>query len=272
MMKVKIGLINEIVMILRKGLDQGDTFNAVFDLIEKSVIFESATLYIYNRKEDTLEIMHQIGKDVVDLVRQIPFSKGMGLSSWVSKQERPVILESLVKANPGKERQLASFISMPMRSNGKLIGVLNLGHSKPNMFLKKDEEQFHQFAQQITIVVEKFMLRNQLEIQNKQLEEALEKLKITQAKLVENERLAAVGELVVTVNHEINNPLTTIIGLAEILELSLNSVKPEKIKEAISAIVKESKRIKRITERLTRIQNTNSTEYVDSTRMIVLPD
>ena len=123
MMKVKIGLINEIVMILRKGLNQGDTFNAVFDLIEKTVIFESATLYIYNQKQDTLEIMHQIGKDVVDLVRQIPFSKGMGLSSWVSNQERPVILESLVKANPGKERELASFISMPMRSNGKLIGV-----------------------------------------------------------------------------------------------------------------------------------------------------
>jgi len=84
--------------------------------------------------------------------------------------------------------------------------------------------------------------------------------------------LAAVGELVVTVNHEINNPLTSIIGLAEIMALSYNSASPEKIKEAIGAILKESKRIQRITERLAGLQNTQSRGYVDSTRRIVLPD
>ena len=57
-MKIKNEIINELVKILIKGLDQGDTFSAVFDLIEKTITFESATLYIYNQKEDNLEIMH----------------------------------------------------------------------------------------------------------------------------------------------------------------------------------------------------------------------
>lgn len=270
-MKVNTKTIKKIVKILQKGLDQGDTFNAVFDLIEKAVSYDSATLYIYNSTEDVLEIMHQVGDEVVDLVRNVPFPRGMGLSSWVSKLDRPVILESLVRSNPGRERRLASFISMPMRSNDKLIGVLNLGHSEPNIYLKEDADEYQQFVEQITIVIETFMLRKQLEIQNTQLSEALEELKNAQEQLVEKERLAAVGELVVTVNHEINNPLTSIIGLAEILELSHATATPERITEAITAILSESKRIQRITERLTRIESTDSIDYVDSTRRIILP-
>jgi len=53
-----------------------------------------------------------------------------------------------------------------------------------------------------------------------QLEKTVEILRATQAKLVHSEKLSAVGEFVAGVAHELNNPLTALIGYAELLQSS----------------------------------------------------
>ncbi len=269
---VAIDFLHEIVTLLQKGLGAGETFEAVFQLVEKSVPFESATLYLYQEEDDNLVIMHQEGEEVVDLIREIPFSRGMGMASWVSQQEKPIILESLTKSRPGKERRFTSFVSLPLRAASRLIGVLNLGHSTPNMYLQSEVETFSLMAEELSIIVETFILREKLEEKNQMLTTALQNLHDAQGLLVERERLAAMGELVVTVNHEINNPLTSVIGLAEILELSAATLTPDKVRDAIKAILKEARRIQEITNRLTRITSSKSTNYVGDTLMTELPE
>lgn len=269
---VATDFLREIVTLLQKGLSQGETFDAVFQLVERSVPFESATLFIYNTEEDQLEVMHQVGEDVVDLITEIPFTRGMGMSSWVSEQHDPIILESLARSRPGKERRFNSFVSMPLRAVDNLIGVLNLGHSTPNMYLQDDKEAFSLMANELSVIVETFILRRQLEDQNAKLKQALSELQNAQGLLVEKERLAAMGELVVTVNHEINNPLTSIIGLAEILELSSATLSPQKLQEAVRAILKEARRIQEVTARLERISSSQNTDYIGDTKMTPLPE
>ncbi len=269
---VATDFLHEIVTLLQKGLGAGETFEAVFHLVEKSVPFESATLFLYNHEEDRLDIMHQEGDDVVDLIREIPFTRGMGLASWVSQQEKPIILESLSKSRPGKERRFTSFVSLPLRAADKLIGVLNLGHSTANMYLKTDMDAFSVMAEELSIIVETFILRAQLEEKNAMLTKTLDELNDTQGLLVEKERLAAMGELVVTVNHEINNPLTSIIGLVEILELSAATLSPQKVQDALKAILKEANRIQDITRRLSQLSNSEAKDYVGDTRMTKLPE
>src|SRR5204862_7495049 len=46
----------------------------------------------------------------------------------------------------------------------------------------------------------------------------VEILKTTQAQLVQSEKLSAIGEFVAGVTHELNNPLTSVIGFAELLQ------------------------------------------------------
>ncbi|MBI4327024.1 MAG: response regulator, partial [Chloroflexi bacterium] len=53
-----------------------------------------------------------------------------------------------------------------------------------------------------------------------QLEKTVETLKTTQAQLVQSEKLSAIGEFVAGVTHELNNPLTAVIGFAELLQQS----------------------------------------------------
>ena len=269
---VATDFLHEIVTLLQKGLGEGETMEAVFQMVERSVPFESATLFLYNDEQDKLEIMHQQGPEVVDLIREFPFSRSMGLASWVSQQTNPIILESLTKARPGKERLFESFVSLPLRTAKQLIGVLNLGHSTANMYLKSDLEAFRVLAEELSVLVEMFVLRQKLQEQNPKLSVALNDLQAAQGKLVEQERLAAIGELVVTVNHEINNPLTSIIGLAEILSISAASLPPAKLQEAAKGIIRESKRIQEITSRLSRIKNSATTNYVGNTQMTQLPE
>jgi C4-dicarboxylate-specific signal transduction histidine kinase len=67
-----------------------------------------------------------------------------------------------------------------------------------------------------------------------------EELQSLQRQVIRQERLAAVGQLVSGVAHEINNPLQAILGFAELLQMQSNV--PEDVKTDLRLIQKESAR------------------------------
>ena len=67
-----------------------------------------------------------------------------------------------------------------------------------------------------------------------------EELESLQGQVIRQERLAAVGQLVSGVAHEINNPLQAILGFAELLQMQ--SDVPESVKTDLRLIQKESAR------------------------------
>ena len=79
------------------------------------------------------------------------------------------------------------------------------------------------------------------------LEKAVETIKTTQAQLIQSEKLSAVGQFVAGVAHELNNPLTTVIGFSEILQN--NNLNPE-AKEHIDLIAKSARRCHKIVHSL----------------------
>jgi nitrogen fixation/metabolism regulation signal transduction histidine kinase len=73
--------------------------------------------------------------------------------------------------------------------------------------------------------------------------EVKSELELEQKKLIENERLAAIGEIATKVAHEIRNPLS---GIKVALETMKNRVEDEGRKEDIEEIIREMNRLNRI--------------------------
>jgi len=86
-------------------------------------------------------------------------------------------------------------------------------------------------------------------------------------KLVKAERLAAIGELIVTLNHEINTPLSVISGNAELLAGRMKNA-PEEVQEKIRAIREECRHIAEILLKVRKLKQAAPKTYIQDTRMI----
>lgn len=96
-------------------------------------------------------------------------------------------------------------------------------------------------------------------------------LKKTQEELATKNRLAAIGEVVASINHEINNPLMVISGNAQFLEMTIDKNASEDTKERIKAIIDECERISTVTQKLRDIKVPVTEKYTsEGERMIDL--
>ena len=81
-----------------------------------------------------------------------------------------------------------------------------------------------------------------------ELEKAYNELQQLQSHLVQAEKLAYLGKLAAGIAHEINNPLTSVLGIASFLLKKMSEDDP--MNEDFQLIVEETKRCKRIVEDL----------------------
>jgi methyl-accepting chemotaxis protein len=93
-------------------------------------------------------------------------------------------------------------------------------------------------------------------------------LKKKEEELVKSKRLAAIGEIAASVNHEINNPLMIISGNAQFLEMSLQDA-PEDVRERVKTISEEAERISQVTQKLRNIKNPVSEQYTSQSDQMI---
>lgn len=80
-----------------------------------------------------------------------------------------------------------------------------------------------------------------------ELEKTVETLKATQHQLIQSEKLSGIGEFVAGVAHELNNPLTSVMGFSELLQ---QSDLPEQQRRYLDVIFKSAKRCQKVVQSL----------------------
>jgi two-component system NtrC family sensor kinase len=102
---------------------------------------------------------------------------------------------------------------------------------------------------------------------NKELVSTVDRLRSTQAQLVQSEKLSAIGLLVAGVAHELNNPLTSIIGYAQLVSEELEGRrellgKDDSLPEDVARILTESERAAKIVRNLLTFARRQTSERV----------
>jgi two-component system, NtrC family, sensor kinase len=140
-----------------------------------------------------------------------------------------------------RSARMRGFVCVPLRSRGRILGTLSLGRRTAAPFNEREVALVQATAHHIGIAVDNARLYSETRRQ-------LDELKLTQSQLIHAEKLSAVGELASGVAHEINNPLTTILGQSHLLAGAADL--PEAARERIRIITEETVRAARIVHNL----------------------
>lgn len=135
-----------------------------------------------------------------------------------------------------------SLLGLPLVIKGQTAGlVLLVDTLQDRRFSRREIELAQALVLQAANALGNARLYRDLEL-------SLEELHRTQTKLVQTARLSAMGELAAAVAHQINNPLTTILGDTELILQDLPQT--DQNYEAVDAISRAGKRAHEVVRRL----------------------
>jgi len=262
----KIGLMAEIMEIFRDAPPEKATYIRAFDSIRKVMPFEGAMLYLFDRSISQL-MEEAVFGEAAGLSLHDRFACGAEFTKWVAHQKQPILLENK-KVHTGQIRgQDESVLVVPLIVGDSILGVVSFTNRQAGLFRDKDIKLLTIIADQMASSIERLRYQQELEKKNQALIRAQEVLKQAEQERIEDERLKAVRELAVSINHEINNPLSVITGNVEYLQYKNKNMDP-KILERLKIIQAEATRIAEINRRLLDIQNLVTQSYIEDDNMI----
>lgn len=192
--------------------------------------------------EETERLVKEMEPDLLITDYQLPKKNGLEVVKW-ARAARPQMAIIMVTAHSSPEL---------------LVELVRTGVDD---FLAKPFD-VTAIAPLVEIALRKASIRN-IDLQFRAM--TLELLQVHQ-QVVRTQRMAAIGEVGLAVRHEVNNPLTALMGQAEML-LHRRGDLPEDVKKRLTTIHEMAVRIRDIVKQLEDIKEDRTKTYIGTVRM-----
>jgi two-component system NtrC family sensor kinase len=152
-----------------------------------------------------------------------------------------------------RKEGLHSVFVVILWSKDRVLGGLVVGSRSPREFSPADINLLIAVGSQISNAIDRSVLYQETR-------QAYDNLRRTQEQLLHSEKMAAVGQLISGVAHELNNPLTAILGYSQLL-LSSGHMPPQGM-EYSDKLYKQAQRTHRIVQNLLSFARQHKPERV----------
>jgi signal transduction histidine kinase/putative methionine-R-sulfoxide reductase with GAF domain len=173
---------------------------------------EDTHIYLYDAEQDVF------AKSVVlwrSGVRELAMAQPQhaGLIDQVRLSGQPIVINNVLEhelyaASETAKVKIKSIAGFPLKRAGAVLGVFTVSYLVVHRFGEDELRMLNLLANQASIAID-----NALSYQK--LQDALAERERTQQALIQSESLAAVGQLVAGVAHELNNPLASVSSLIQ---------------------------------------------------------
>ncbi len=264
----------EVARVLSGTLAQEDLLEAIRQQVVQVMRCSSYFLALYHEETEELDF-----RLLVDGGQRYPPFRtplGRGPASVVIRERRPLLLHDLPQEaealglefrTAGSGEASRSWLGVPLETRGRLLGLMAVTDYEPHTYTEADMALLENIARQVALALENSRLYEETRLRNEELERANQELLAARDRLVHAERAAALAQLSATLQHEINNPLTVVLGQTSLL-VRQEDLSPE-ARSALEAVLDHALRIRDIMRKLQSVED-RLTTYIRDVKMIDL--
>jgi two-component system, NtrC family, sensor histidine kinase HydH len=234
--------------LINSSLETQEALNNALMSVEQALNAEVSSIFEVDQVKGELFIRLARGPGS-DRIKAMRLKIGEGIAGWVALAEKPLICpdpyaDARFSRHFDDESgfRTRSILCVPLKSRDRLVGVVEVINKKEARgFTEADLEILIMLGNMIGPALENAYLYSRVK---EKLSLTREELKVVENKLLQTERLAALGKLSRGVAHEVRNPVMIIGGFARRLQKRLPGNDPAQ--EMIPPILHELCRLERM--------------------------
>ncbi|HSL42777.1 MAG TPA: GAF domain-containing protein [Anaerolineales bacterium] len=255
-----LGLIHEVVQQVIGLTDPREVAEITSDLLARYFAYELCAVFIADQNGNlTISGFGGTSQNVVRrAMKSFEYQVRGGVTGHVFETGESIVINDVLHDNRYraiKGWQAGSEMCVAIREGDKILGILDVESSSRNAFTHNDFIALESLAGILASVITSADQYQRLQITITQLRSTqvelrarMEAQRSAENRLVQAAKLAAVGEMAAGIAHELNNPLTSVTGFAE---LALDAIPEDsETHQDLEIVMREATRAKDVVRRL----------------------
>ncbi len=154
----ELSLLIELSSALNSSLELDDILESLVQILHRKMNYLGLVVLLWDEEERVLRVKRTFGYDDGELLRNMTFKPGEGISGRVVESGEMILVNNTTNDErflhyKGKKIIDGSFLSIPMKFKGDIIGVLNFSRPGINMFKDEEVELLKAVANQAAIAI-----------------------------------------------------------------------------------------------------------------------